>query len=70
MIGRLLVVWGAIGPMLIFLLCRGYVPGYGLVGSIEHMSFWIGETEFPFSLVVAQGLVMIGAGLSINRLRF
>lgn len=67
-LGKLLVVWGVVVPLMTYPWASGFNPQSGLLASLPHMYLHVFGTEFSYAVVVALGLWAAGLGLTANAL--
>ncbi|HYD64801.1 hypothetical protein [Azospirillum sp.] len=63
-LGKLLVIWGGLLPVLTFPWMRGFHWQLGVLGSLEQMHFVVLEGEVSYAAVVTLGLGLVGLGMS------
>lgn len=68
-LGRLLVIWGLLLPVIAFPWMRDFDPQRGVLGSVRWMFGDFRGTRVVYAHVVTGGLVMTGLGLSVLAFR-
>jgi len=63
-LGKLLVIWGGLLPVLTFPWMRGFHWQLGVLGSLEQMHFVVAGERFSYAIVVTFGLGLVGLGMS------
>jgi len=63
-LGKLLVIWGLLLPVLTFPWMRGFHWQLGVLGSLEQMHFFVAGAEVSYATVVTFGWGMAGLGMS------
>ncbi|AWJ88394.1 hypothetical protein Sp245p_00685 [Azospirillum baldaniorum] len=65
LLGRLMVVWGVMMPVMAFPMMNGYQPSLGVLGSMNQMHLYLEVVDLRFDAIVSMGLALLWGGLSI-----
>lgn len=65
-LGRLLIIWAVIVPLLALPACRNFGPGWGLIAGLGQIIFDLGPLEIPFTALLQIALLALGVGLSVE----
>ncbi|CAO3372182.1 hypothetical protein [Azospirillum argentinense] len=65
LLGRLMVVWGVMMPVMAFPMMNGYQPSLGVLGSLNQMHLYLEVVDLRFDAIVSMGLALLWGGLSI-----
>lgn len=64
-VGKILVIWGALLPLIAFPSMRGFHAELGVLGSLFQMYLLFGGTRVTYGLTVTVSLITIGVGLTL-----